>query len=180
MDFGDKMARGSTIENAFSGLNILEQTPRTLRELLTADDLQWQPRPDRWSINMVLAHLGDVEEKGFVSRFRAIAAEDNPHLPAYDQLALFRGGGKFDGRSELAKLVGLRAKAIEWLNELPASVMERTGRHQELGGVITFGQLLHEFAFHDLGYIRQIMELYRSHAFYPQMGVFQSYYKINP
>ena len=28
--------------------------------------------------------------------------------------------------------------------------------------------------------IRQIMELYRSHAFYPQMGVFQSYYKINP
>src|SRR5579872_953444 len=111
MDFGGTMARGSTIENAFSGLKILEQTPRTLRELLmaaTADDLEWQPRPDRWSISMVLVHLVDVEEKGFISRFRAIAAEDNPPLPAYDQLGLFRGGGKFDGRAELEKFAGLR------------------------------------------------------------------------
>jgi len=173
----------ANIESAFPGVKILAQTPRTLQELLsaaTADDLEWQPRPDRWSISMVLAHLGDVEEKGFVSRFRAIAAEDNPHLPAYDQLALFRAREKFDGRAELEKFTGLRAKALVWLNELPASLMARTGRHEELGGTITFGQLLHEFAFHDLGHIRQIMELYRSHAFYPKMGVFQSYYKISP
>jgi hypothetical protein len=30
------------------------------------------------------------------------------------------------------------------------------------------------------GHIRQIMELYRAHAFYPEMGVFKNYYKINP
>ncbi len=29
-----------------------------------------------------------------------------------------------------------------------------------------FAQLLNEFAFHDLGHIRQVMELYRSHVFY--------------
>jgi hypothetical protein len=95
MDFGGTMARGSSIENNFPGLKILEQTPRTLGELLTAateDDLEWRPRPDRWSITMVLAHLVDVEETGFVGRFRAMAAEDNPHLPAYDQLALRFGG----------------------------------------------------------------------------------------
>ena len=177
------MASGETIGSAFAGMRILAQTPRTLQGLLTAataDDLEWQPRPDRWSIGMVLAHLADVEEKGFVSRFRAIAAEDNPHLPAYDQLALFRGNGKFDGRAELEKLAELRAQTLAWLSELPASLMARSGRHEELGGTITFGQLLHEFAFHDLGHIRQIMELYRSHAFYPKMGVFQSYYQINP
>ena len=164
-------------------MNILAQTPRALRELLTAateDDLEWQPRPDRWSITIVLAHLADLEEKGFVSRFHAIATEDNPHLPAYDQLALFRGGGKFDGRAELEKFAGLRTKTVALLNGLPASVMARAGRHEELGGMITFAQLLNEFVFHDLGHIRQIMELYRSHAFYPNMGVFQSYYKINP
>jgi len=177
------MASGETIESAFGGIGILAQTPRTLQELLgtaTADDLEWQPRPDRWSISMVLAHLADVEEKGFVSRFRAMATEDNPLLPAYDQLALFRGGEKFDGRAELERFAGLRWKTLEWLNELPASLIGRTGRHEELGGTITGGQLLHEFAFHDLGHIRQIMELYRSHAFYPKMGVFRSYYKINP
>jgi hypothetical protein len=25
-----------------------------------------------------------------------------------------------------------------------------------------------------------VIELYRAHAFYPNMGVFQTYYKINP
>jgi hypothetical protein len=48
----------------------------------------------------------------------------------------------------------------------------RTGRHEELG-ILSCSQLLNEFAFHDLGHIRQVAELYRSHAFYPKMGVFQ-------
>ncbi len=40
---------------------------------------------------------------------------------------------------------------------------------------------MHEFTFHDLGHIRQIMELYRSHALYSHMGsAFQAYYRISP
>jgi hypothetical protein len=170
------------IDTTFPGINILVQTPRTLRELLAAatlEDLEWQPHPDRWSISMVLAHLADVEDRGFGSRFRAIAAEQNPPLPAYDPLALFRGGAKFDGLLELERFSAMRRSTLEWLSALPASLTERTGRHEEMGS-ITFGQLLHEFAFHDLGHIRQIIELYRAHAFYPHMGSFQSYYKINP
>jgi len=175
------MAAG-TLETDFPPIRILAETPRTQRDLLAAatpDDLAWQPQPDRWSINMVLAHLADVEEKAFMSRFRAIAADDNPHLPAYDQLSLFRQGAKFDGRAELERFQALREKTLEWLRTLPASVTSRTGRHEKLGS-LTFGQLLHEFVFHDLGHIRQIMELYRSRALYPHMGVFQSYYKIHP
>jgi hypothetical protein len=69
---------------------------------------------------------------------------------------------------------------LEWLKSIPLEASQgRTGRHEQLGS-ITFEQLLNEFAFHDLGHIRQIMELYRSHAFYPNMGNFQSYYRINP
>jgi hypothetical protein len=33
-------------------------------------------------------------------------------------------------------------------------------------------QLLNEFAFHD-GHIRQVLELYRSHVLYPEMGAYQ-------
>jgi hypothetical protein len=128
---------------------------------------------------MVLAHLADVELRGFVSRFRAIAEQDNPFLPSYDQLDQFRSGKKFDGRAELKTFGQRRGDTLTWLDSLPASVGGRTGRHEELG-VLSFNQLLNEFAFHDLGHIRQVMELYRSHAFYPNMGVFQSYYKINP
>ncbi|MCU1273901.1 MAG: hypothetical protein JWO48_1332 [Bryobacterales bacterium] len=172
----------TSIALTFPGIHILEQTTGTLRSLLTSatkDDLDWQPSPERWSINMVLAHLADVELNGFVSRFRAMAGQDNAFLPAYDQLSLFRSGAKFDGLAELDRFERQRSETLMWLRALPASISERQGRHEQLG-VVSFWQLLNEFAFHDLGHIRQIIELYRSHAFYPNMGVFQSYYQINP
>ena len=174
------MAAG-TIMRTFPGARILQQTPSILRSLLasaTAEDLDWQPSPDRWSIDMVFAHLADVELKT-KGRFHAIVEQDNPLLPAYDQLELFRSGKKFDGRVALHVFELERRDTMAWLDALPASVGTRTGRHEELG-VLSFNQLLNEFAFHDLGHIRQIVELYRAHAFYPNMGVFQSYYKINP
>jgi hypothetical protein len=171
-----------TIEVTFPGLRILEQTPGALRALLadaTKDDLDWQPSADRWSISMVLAHLADVEVKGFVSRFHAIATEENPFLPAYDQLRLFQSGSGFDGLDELDEFERRRRETLAWLKSLPPTVGPRTGCHEQLGS-LTFHQLLNEFAFHDLGHIRQIIELYRSRAFYPNMGVFRDYYKIHP
>ncbi len=172
----------SSLAASFPGMSILEQTPTVLSNLLTnatRDALDWRPSPDRWSISMVLAHLADVEVHGFTSRFTAIASQDDPLLPVYDQMALFQEEKRFDGRAELAAFEHMRRETLAWLNQLPSSVEMRTGRHEQLG-VISFGQLLHELAFHDLGHIRQVIELYRSCIFYPNMGVFQSYYKINP
>ena len=171
-----------SILTTFPGTQILRQTPDILRSLLasaTAEDLDWQPAPDRWSISMVLAHLADVELEAFVSRFRAITGQDNPFLPSYDQLEQFRSEKKFDGCAELDTFQHRRRDTLAWLDSLPASVGGRTGQHEELG-VISFNQLLNEFAFHDLGHIRQIAELYRAHAFYANMGGFRKYYKINP
>jgi len=171
-----------SVASTFPGFKILEQTPRMLRSLIssaTPADLDWQPSPDRWSINMVLAHLADVEVTGFRSRFTAILAEDHPLLPGYDQLALFRSGARFDAIVELSRFEQHRMQTLAWLKAQPASVAARAGRHEELGE-LSFKQLLNEFAFHDLGHIRQVIELYRSHAFYPNMGVFQNYYRINP
>ncbi len=56
---------------------------------------------------------------------------------------------------------------------------ERRGRHGQLG-LINLAQLLNEFAFHDLGHIRQVIEIYRSCVFFPEMGPFREYYSINP
>jgi len=115
----------SSILATFPGANILRQTPDTLRSLIanaTAQDMDWQPAPDRWSINMVLAHLADVELKGFVSRFRAIAEPESPFLPSYDQLEQFRSAKKFDGRAELKTFAEKRRDTLAWLDSLPASV----------------------------------------------------------
>lgn len=176
------MASTTIVALTFPGMRILEQTPGMLRTLLapaTPEDLHWQPSPERWSISMVLAHLAEVEVKAFRTRFSAMAAGDNAFLPAYDQLALFRSRAQFDALAELDSFERRRGETLAWLKALPASVTSRTGRHQELGP-LTFGELLNEFAFHDLGHIRQVIELFRSHAFYPKMGVFQEYYKISP
>ena len=163
-------------------LHVLEQTPGVLRSLLSAatgEDLNWLPGPDRWSIAMVLAHLHDVERAGFRGRFHAMLESDKPFLPSYDQLALFRTHAKFDAIGELAAFERERHVTLAWLRQLPPEAGVRTGRHQELGE-ISVAELLNEFAFHDLGHIRQIAEVYRSHAFYPRMGGFRNYYQIHP
>jgi len=148
-----------SIALAFRGFEVLERTPSLLRGILkgvSKDDLDWQPSPERWSISMVLAHLADVEVRGFVSRFCAIADQENPFLPSYDQLELFKSGKKFDGLAELDKFENLRRDTLAILRSLPPEVGKRAGKHEKLG-VLTFEQLLNEFAFHDLGHTRQIL-----------------------
>jgi hypothetical protein len=39
---------------------------------------------------------------------------------------------------------------------------------------------MNEWAFHDLGHIRQIAELFRARAFFPVMGPLQAGYVIRP
>jgi DinB superfamily len=170
------------IPNSERCLRILRRTPGSLRELLgpaSAAELAWRPPSGRWSISMVLAHLADVEVNGFQSRFQVMLSADQPRLPSYDQMALFQAGAQFDAYAEIARFEERRAATLALLEAMPDGAGERTGRHEELG-VITVAQLLNEFAFHDLGHLRQVMELYRAQIFYPEMGVYQSYYKINP
>jgi hypothetical protein len=174
------------VPNSDRCFRILRQTPAALRDLLalaTREQLDWRPSSERWSIGMVLAHLAEVEIAGFRSRFEAMLAAmpgaDPPLLPSYDQLALFRSQTQFDPYAELTRFEEERNETMALLQEMPDGAGQRSGRHAELG-IINVAQLLNEFAFHDLGHIRQIVELYRAHVFYPEMGVYQGYYKIHP
>lgn len=170
------------VTEGFAGITILEQTAGVLRGMLagaTTDDRAWQPSPERWSIDMVLAHLADVELNAFGRRFRAMAEGDTPPLPVYDQEGFFNSRQKFDGLKELETFDQRRRDTLAWLKSLPDSVKERGGRHGELG-LITFDELLHEFAFHDLGHIRQIAELLRARVYYPRIGAFQKYFQVKP
>ena len=72
-----------------------------------------------------------------------------------------------------------RGLGEQLLRYLPAAVCARKGRHLEIGE-ITLGHLLNGWCFHDLGHIRQISELYRTRAFFTNMGNFQRYYNPKP
>jgi hypothetical protein len=171
-----------SIPNSDRCLLVLRQTTGILRNLLSlasAEQLDWQPSPERWSIAMVLAHLAEVEVKGFQRRFKDMLGAQQPLLPAYDQLALFRAQTQFDAFAEMARFEEERGETLALLEGMPEGAGQKSGVHEELGQ-LTVAELLNEFAFHDLGHIRQVMELYRSHVFYPEMGVYRDYYRITP
>src|SRR5271163_3560324 len=77
------------------------------------------------------------------------------------------------------EVVGFRERSLSALRYGPPGVLSRPGQHANIGP-ITVGQLMNEWAFHDLGHIRQIAELYRSRAFFPYIGPFQQFYTIKP
>ncbi len=168
---------------SLSGFPVLEQTPIILEKLLriaTHEELQWKPAPDRWSISEVLAHLSEVETV-FRTRAERMLKEDLPALASYDQKAADAAGTYLKGtaREHLKTFCHERDRTVSLLRYLPPESASRAAQHSELGR-ITLENLLAEWAWHDLGHIRQIAEVYRARAFYPKMGPFQRYYTPKP
>lgn len=162
----------------------LENTPEILRALLdglTEEDAGWKPAPDRFSIAEVLEHLSHTEGHCFRARLEASAEEDGAAWELYNP-ETYTAAGQYSGRNpddSFDHFEDQREDNLEYLRLLPESWAERKGAHPKLGA-ITLGELVSEWAFHDLGHIRQIAELIRARQFYPGMGPFQSQYKINP
>jgi hypothetical protein len=166
------------------GLAQLENTPELLRLLLedlTEEEANWKPAPDRWSIAEVIEHLSHVEGHGFRSRMDQMTESVLPEILEYDQEA-FAAQGQYSGRDvedSFDHWEDQRDANIEFLRGLDESVVTRQGKHEKLG-IITVGDLLNEWAFHDMGHIRQILELLRSYRHYPKMGGFKSIYQVHP
>ncbi len=170
-------------EDSLPGVALLEQSPMIFEKLLVAatpDQTQWKPAPDRWSIIEVLAHLVEVEEM-FRTRANRMMEENDPLLEAYDEKAADAAGKYSTGtaREHLRKFCHARDRSVTFLRYLPAAAGARTARHPELGS-LTLSELMHEWAFHDLGHVRQIAELLRARAFYPHIGGFQKFYTVKP
>ena len=169
---------------ALPGLGVLEQTPIIIEKFVhaaTDEQLRWKPAMDRWSISEVLAHLADTEVVAFRDRIETMVQQDSPKLTFYDQNATY-ATGKYSGGKPLEHLKQFcheRDRSLSFLRYLPVGALSRTGIHSELG-TITIGHIMNEWAFHDLGHIRQIAELIRARAFFPGIGPFQRYYSVKP
>jgi hypothetical protein len=166
------------------GLEQLENTPeifRILLEGLSEDEASRKPAPDRWSIAEIMEHLSHVEGHGFRSRIDQLMNEEMPELKEYNQ-ETFAAAGQYSGRNiedSFDHWEDQRETNVEYLRGLTRDCLQRRGLHEKLG-VITVSELLSEWAFHDLGHVRQVIEILRSFRYYPEMGPFQSIYHINP
>lgn len=163
-------------------LEILSTTPEKLnREISTLSrrEMLAQPARNKWSVQEILAHLADVEEVGMRSRVAAMIEQENPTLLTIDQeaRAIQFKYDTIDPRRSLASLERQRRANVKWLRKLRLSQLKRKGLHQQVGR-ITAEELITEWAFHDLGHLKQILEIKR-YALYPRMGKMQAFYQLN-
>jgi hypothetical protein len=163
-----------------NAISLLEKTPKILETLLaevSEDTLAWKPAADRWSIAEVLAHLLEIE-RVYSKRAERLLGEDSPVLESYDPASEPAGDGK-RGDDYLVGFADARSGTVALLSMMPPTAGQRTAQHPELG-TITFSQMVHNWASHDLGHLRQIAELYRAREFHPFAGPFQKYSTIKP
>ena len=162
----------------------LATTPEVLRLLmggLSDEDAEWKPAPDRWSVAEILEHLSHVEGHYFRGALDRMLTGKDAEIEPYDQEAYAAAGTYTNREAEesFAHWEEQREDNLDFLRELDAGAIARTARHPALGAV-SVENLLNEWAFHDLGHVRQITELVRARMYYAKLGPFQAQYKVHP
>jgi hypothetical protein len=163
-------------------LDLLEATPRILRDLtceLSEEDARWKPAPDRFSVAEVLAHLSQSEGECYGMRVTRFLREELPGIEADDaQFHLDRYRDR-DPAREFADFERQRGSNVAYLRTLPPGAGARRALHSE-AGEITLAQMLHEWALHDLGHIRQVAELARARKYLAGAGPLGKSYRLGP
>jgi len=173
--------------NSMSGnelpcLDLLEATPTILRGLmaeLDEDDVRWKPAPDRFSVGEVLAHLAHSEAYCYRERLDRFMSEDNPELEPDDASFHYERYATADPEDEFDHFEEQRETNIEFLRNLEPGAGARRAIHKAAGPV-TLEQMLHEWAMHDLGHIRQIAELVRARKHFAAAGPLAEGYNLKP
>ena len=169
-------------DNGLPSLDLLEATPTILRGLMAElddADVRWKPAPDRFSVGEVLAHLSHSEGYCYRARLDRFMAEENPEFEPDDaqfHLEMYRQADPEDSFDHFEEQ---RETNIEFLRDLEPGAGSRRAMHKA-AGPITLEQMLHEWAMHDLGHVRQIAELVRARKYFAGAGPLNKGYELKP
>jgi hypothetical protein len=168
--------------NTLPCLSLLAATPGVIRGLmseLTDDDARWKPAPDRFSVAEVLAHLAHSEGHCYRLRVDRFLSEHRPTLEpdeAQMHLHLYRNA---DRHEAFRRFEAEREANLTYLRGLDPEIGRRVALHKE-AGEITLNHMLHEWALHDLGHVRQIAELVRARRYLDGAGPLGRDYQLRP
>ena len=163
-------------------LELLGATPAILRGLMSEiseEDARWKPAADRFSIAEVLSHLSHSEGHCYRARLDRFLDEEMPEFEPDDaqmHLDVYRNA---DPEEDFGHFEDQRENNVELLRGLPADAGARKAMHRA-AGEITLSQMLHEWALHDLGHIRQIAELVRARKYLAGAGPLGADYQLKP
>lgn len=134
---------------------VLETTPerwRSLSESLAAEMLQRRPRPGDWSAAECLLHLVQAEPL-FAGRILGFLT-GKTEVKRFDPDAALETAAAGDARQLAEQFAELRRANLQLLAQVGEADLDRRAEHEEYGAV-TLGNLLHEFAAHDLNHTMQ-------------------------
>jgi hypothetical protein len=155
---------------------ILTTTPErwlNLTEALPAELLNRPPAAQEWPALACLGHLLDTERWVFPVRIKALLAGQD--FPAFDPDSQGSRPDADQPPFELAtEFERLRAENLELLARITAADLEKQARHEELG-MVSMGELLHEWAAHDLNHTVQA-ERALMQPFIAECGPWQPYF----
>ena len=163
-------------------LELLEATPTVLRGLMceiSEEDARWKPAPDRFSIAEVLSHLSHSEGHCYRARVDRFLAEEMPEFEPDDAQMYLDVYKNADPEEDFAHFEDQREANIDLLRSLPAAAGNRKALHRE-AGEITLVHMLHEWALHDIGHIRQVAELVRARKYLAGAGPLGNEYQLKP
>jgi len=163
-------------------LDLLEATPAILRGLMSEiseEDARWKPAPDRFSIAEVLSHLSHSEGHCYRARVDRFLSEEIPEFEPDDAQMHLDVYENADPEEDFSHFEDQREINVELLRGLPAEAGRRKALHRA-AGEITLSQMLHEWALHDLGHIRQVAELARARKYLAGAGPLGADYQLKP
>ncbi len=160
-----------------------------IRAILTTTPLRWSqmvetipeellrlcPAPSEWSALECLEHIIDTEQI-FPVRLEALRHERD--IPAFDPEQQGTQGTSSQSIAELlATFIRLRAASLLAVATVRSDMLDHSGIHSEFGRV-TLGELMHEWAAHDLDHTIQA-ERAMMQPFIQGCGPWQPYFAAN-
>lgn len=155
----DYQARLAAYSEGNDPLDLQSEAVRIVADLIDGvpvEDLQRRPKPDKWSIGEIIAHLAE-DEIATSWRYRQMIENSGCSLASFDQeewarLADYAAWKPAEG---LRLFQLLREANLRMLNKLSPAEWERYGVHAERGK-ISVRDLARHMAGHDRNHIDQI------------------------
>jgi hypothetical protein len=158
-DSTEYLARIRELGEGQDFLAVQRETPKVLSELIehcSAEELSRRPRPDKWSVVEIIAHLAE-DELATSWRYRQMLENNGTALAGFDQDLWARAGhySAWTPDDALSMFRLLREANLRLLDHLFEEEWQRFGVHAERGR-ITIRDLACHMAGHDLNHLRQV------------------------
>lgn len=163
-------------------LEILESTPKTLKNMLVGLDPVWTSRNEggeTWCVYDVVGHLIHGEKTDWMTRAELILSDQaEKSFAPFDRFAQFEESKGKTMLQLLDEFEALRYANLQCLQakNLMAQDLARTGIHPAFG-TVTLGQLLATWTVHDLNHLAQIARI-MAHQYQAEVGPWVAYLRI--